>query len=235
MLNIFNRLINITKEKNISQNFIEELGEVIDKKISKNNIPRKEKSLIQELLSQNKLTTEYRDKMHIERSRILNEYAERTADEGRMYYIYNKDNDEKDMYHLCVCNKEDGHKVIKVKEGDLPQGAGVESVLRIENGKYVVDNIATEKIYEEMQLMVQQLLKEQTQKMEERRVEGHSYEVIEALSKKVYLIDITIDKNNGECFEELLHTGATLEYARAGEIFKYSDGKYISCKEKYNE
>jgi len=230
LLNVFNRLINITKENNVVQNFIKELSEVIEENSSKNdieNIPRKEQSLIQELLEQNKLTTIYRDKMHIKRSQILNDYAEQTADKGAMYYIYNKDDAETDSYHLCICDKENSHKVIEIQGSDIPEGAGVDSVLRMENGEYVLDKVATNKIYEKMERMVQQLLEEQTQKMEEYRIEGHSYEVVEASSKKIWLIDITKDKNNGECFEELVYSKEMFQNAKEGDIFKYIDGKYI--------
>ena len=235
MLNIFNRLINSAKKNNIAQNFIKELGESVEKNCSKNNIqssPRKEKSLIQELLEQNKITTSYRDKMHVERSHILYDYAQATADKGTMYYIYNKDSDEIDTYHLCVCDKENSRKVIEVKTRDLPEGAGVDSVLRIKDGEYVLDHIATNEVYVKMEKMVQQLLEEQIQKMKEHRIENHLYEVVEASSKTVTLIDITIDKNNGECFEELINSKQSFQNAKEGDIFQYIDGKYIKWNEQ---
>lgn len=232
MLNIFNRLINSTKENNVIQNFIKELNEFIEDKFVKNDIQnttRKKQSLIQELLEQNKLTTSYRDQMHVERSHILNNYAEKSKDKGSMYYIYNKDNDEKDTYHLCICDKENSHNVIKVQGKELPEGAGVESVLRIEKGEYILDKIGTNKVNEEIEKMVQQLLEEQKQKMEEFRVEGHLYEVVEISSKEVVLIDITNDKNNGECFEELV-SKQNFQNVKEGDILKYINGEYINME-----
>lgn len=229
MLNIFNRLINITKENNVVQNFIKELNEFIEDNFSKHDIPnstRKEQSLIQELQKQNKLTTSYRDKMHVERSHILQDYAEKTANKGTMYYIYNKDNNEKDTYHLCICDKENSHKVIKVQGKDLPEDAGVDTVLRMEKGKYTIDKEATNKVHERMEEMIEKLLKEQSQKVEEKRIEGHDYEVVEVSSKEVTLIDITKDKNNGECFEELTSKRNFLNI-KEGDILKYINGEYI--------
>ena len=231
VLNIFNRLINSAKENNGVQGFIKELSENIEKSNTQRT-PRKEKSLIQELLEQNKITTSYRDKMHVERSKILYEYAEQTADKGTMYYIYNKDNNEIDTYHLCVCDKENSRKVIEVKTRDLPEGAGVDSVLRIKDGEYVLDHIATNEVYVKMEKMVQQLLEEQIQKMKEHRIENHLYEVVEASSKTVTLIDITIDKNNGECFEKLINSKQSFQNAKEGDIFQYIDGKYIKWNEQ---
>lgn len=223
--NVLNRLINITKENNVAKKLISELGEVIEGKI-----PRKEQSLIQELLEQNKLTTRYRDKMNVERCHILNDYAEQTATKGAMYYIYNKDDDEVDIFHLCICDKENSRKIIKVKGSDLPEEAGVDSVLRMENGKYILDKVATNKVYEKMEEMVQQLLEEQNQKMEEYRIEGHSYKFVENSGDSIWLRDITIDKNTGECFEELVFTKETFENAKQGEIFQYQNGEYIRCR-----
>jgi len=230
LLNVFNRLINITKENISVQNFIKELSEFIgEKRGDKQNMQRKEQSLIQSLLEQNKLTTEYRDKMHVERSHILNNYAEQTKDKGAMYYIYNKDDDKIDTYHLCMCDKDNSHKVIKVEGKDLPQGAGVDTVLRMENGKYTIDKEATNKVYERMEEKAEQLIKEQSQKMEEKRIEGHDYEVVEVSSKEVTLIDITKDRNNGECFEELV-SKQNFQNVKEGDILKYINGEYINME-----
>ena len=128
VLNVFNRLINITKENEGVQNFIKELSEFIEENFLKNDtkkIPKKEQSLIQELLEQNKLTTTYSDKMHVARANILYDYAKQTADKGEMYYIYNKDDNEVDTYHLCICDKENSHKVIEAQGSNLPAGVGL--------------------------------------------------------------------------------------------------------------
>lgn len=235
MLNVFNRLINSAKENNVVQNFIKELSETMEKNCSKNSIqntPRKEKTLIQELIEQNKVTTSYRDKMHVERNNILYDYAQATADKGTMYYIYNKDDEKTDTYHLCMCDKDNSRKVIEVTTDDLPEGAGVDSVLRMKNGEYVLDDVATNEVYEKMEKMVQQLLEEQEQKMREQRVEGHFYEVVEVSSKIVTLMDVTIDKNNGECFEEIINSKQSFQNAKEGDVFQYIDDKYIKWNEQ---
>lgn len=235
LLNIFNRLIN-NKKNNEVQSFIKELNEEINSQ--KNNIQntsRKEKSLIQELLEQNKLTTSYRDKMHVERSHILQSYADETAKAGTMYYIYNKDDDEIDMYHLCMCDKANINKVIKIQGKDLPEGAGVDSVLRIDNEKYILDTEATNTVYEKMESMVEQLLQEQTKEIEARRIEGHLYEVVEISSKNITLIDTTKDANNGECFEELIDTKEKFQNTKEGDIFQYINGEYVRWKDEKSD
>ena len=41
-------------------------------------------------MNSEKMTTEYRDKMLLERNEILQKYAENTLDKSDMYYIYDK-------------------------------------------------------------------------------------------------------------------------------------------------
>jgi len=231
-LDLFKDIKNSIQNSGV-QSFIKELSEFIGENFSKNDkksISRKEQSLIQELLAQNKLTTDYRDKMHVERSRILQDYSKQTTDKGEMYYIYNKDDDEIDTYHLCICDQKSSHRVIEVKGSDLPAGAGVDSVLRIRKGEYVLDKVATNEVYQKMEKMVLQLLEEQTQKMEEHRIESHLYEVIEVSSKNLTLLDITKDKNNGECFEELV-SKQNFPSVKEGDILKYVNGEYINTEE----
>ena len=170
--------------------------------------------------------------MHVARANILYDYAKQTADKGEMYYIYNKDDNEVDTYHLCICDKENSHKVIEAQGSNLPAGVGLDSILRIENGEYVLDKVATKIVGDKMEKMIQRLLEEQTQKMEEHRIEGHSYEVVEVSSKKIWLIDITKDKNNGECFEELVCSKENFPNVKEGYILKYINGEYIKWSEK---
>ena len=234
LLNIFNKLINNKENKEV-QNFIQELSEKVDSpKNNMQNNPRKEKSVIQELIEENKLTTSYRDKMHVERAHILNGYAEQTADKGTMYYIFNKDKDEEDTYHLNICDKENSHKVIKVKESRLPAGSGVDSVLRMENGKYVLDIEATNEVCKKMEIMTEKLLEEQTKEIDKNRIEGHSYEVVEVSNKNVTLLDITKDANNGECFEEIVNSKENFQNAKEGDVFQYVDGEYVRHYNKNN-
>ena len=72
-LELFNNLINNTKENNVVKSFIKELSDIIEEKFLKNklsNVPEEKRSLIQELQDENRLTIEYRDKMYIERNHI---------------------------------------------------------------------------------------------------------------------------------------------------------------------
>ena len=81
-LDIFNNLAENLKNKKIVEKFIDELNKTLEKSNNGNIINNEE------------LTTEYRDKMLLERNEILQKYADLTSEKGDMYYIYVK----KDSY-----------------------------------------------------------------------------------------------------------------------------------------
>lgn len=226
-LDIFNKLINNGRENNIIQGFIKELGKALDKTISHNNLSdedRNELSLLQRVQEKEKLTTSYRDKMHVKRNNILNNYAQETLDRGEMYFIYSKNSRKDDTYNLCLCEDGKSNQVIEVAEKDLPKGAGADSVLRIENGEYILDKQGTQDVLEEITEMVKELLEKQTSELKELRSEGHIYEVVEKTGDTVWLMDNT--KNDGNCFEEINFNKEALEKAKGGVMYKYTDGEY---------
>ncbi len=197
-----NKLINDVKESNLVQNFIKELSEHIER-------------------SGTNVTAEYRDKMNIERRNILENYAKETADKGTMYYIYDK---SANSYLATICEEGQSHEIINLTEADLPQEAGIDSVLRMRDGKYILDNEATECVKKEISEKFDELLKEQSKVMKEHRVEGHVYEFVEASKDRVWLIDN--DANNGAVFEEFEFDRKVFSNAKEGDLFQYINGNY---------
>lgn len=227
-LNFFNKLNDATKDNNGIQGLIEDLGEFLENKFAGNKeLERKGISLIQEMQEQGKVTTTYRDKMLVERSNILNEYAKGTSDKGTMYFVYSKNSAKANVYNLCICEDGMSNKVISVEESELPNGAGVDSVLRLENGKYVLDEKATEHIFNEMHTMVQKLLEEQTLELSRKRVEGNIYEIVEISGDTAWLMNTT--KNDGDCFEEISISKDVLDGLNAGDLIQYVNGEYKAC------
>lgn len=197
------------------QNFISELGNYLENK------QINEISLFEKIQEQNKITTEYRDKMALERRNLLENYAEKTQDQGTMYYIYDKSGDN---YLVTICEKDRSHEVIKIPKKDLPKGVGIDSILREQDGNYVFDKEATTILTEKMTQKFQELLEEQNQKIQEKRVEGHCYELVEKAGNRIFLIDK--NENTGKVFEELEFETQTFEKAKEGDTFQYLNGKY---------
>lgn len=219
-LELFNDLFQKAKENNLIQNFIQELGNYLENHTLENK-QENEKSLLEQIKEQNKITAEYRDKMSQERRNILENYASQTKEQGTVYYIYDKSGNN---YLLSIGEEARSHEIIKIPENNLPKGAGVDSILREENGNYVLDKEATKIITEEMTQKFQELLEEQNKKMQERRIEGHLYEFVEKAGKSIFLIDK--NENTGKVFEEVEFKPEIFENAKEGDTFQYLNGQY---------
>ena len=215
-LNLFNNLIDSTKENNIFQKFIKELSEFL-KENERNQVP-----LVQKILGERILTTRYRDKINVERREIINNYSKEHWEEGEFYYVYNKRSDN--FYGLVNHKNGESGINIGVKESELPKGAGVDSVLKVKNGKWILDKDATEKIQAELTEMINRLLEEQANRMEMQRVEGYLYRFVEKTGDTVWLIDET--NYTGECFEEINFPSELSESATEGTMFQYINGEY---------
>lgn len=225
-LDMFSNLLENFKINSGVQKFMKELSNFLEEnlndKIKKDEV--KDISILQQIQEETKVTTNYRDKMSIERMNILNAYEEQTFEKGEMYYIYSKDLGEDVVYNLCNCQKGKSNKIIELQESKLPKGAGVDSILRIQNGEFVLDTEATAVILNEIKKMANQLLIEQQQELKDYRIEGHLYEFVEKNEESIWLIDRT--KSDGNCFEEIEFPKELLEKSKKDCIFQYKNGEY---------
>lgn len=222
-LDLFKNIIKSTKENDIVENFIKELGESLENKISNNE--RNQVPLVQKILNGRTLTTKYRDEINIQRHDIISKYSMEKSGQEELYYVYNKGSDN--TYGIVMHKDGKSGNDIWIKESELPAGAGIDSVLREKNGKYVLDEVATKELQEEIEEMIERLLKEQEIELKEQRVEGHFYEFVEKSGDTVLLTDKT--KNDGNCFEEVDFPSVALDNAREGSVFQYINGEYQLC------
>lgn len=220
-LNIFNINLNMDdKNREDISEFVKELADYLEKNDGR------EISILEQVQNNQKVTVMYRDKMLIERSNILNNYAKENQDKGTMYYIYNKDS-EKDIYHLCICEEDKSSIVVEVKKEQLPQGGGIDTILRQENGKYIIDTRATFVVRKQMEEMINDLLNEQEKYLQSNRFEGHVYEVGEVEDDRVWLYDITKNSVNGiESFEEINFPVELLNKVTESTTVIYRNGTY---------
>lgn len=220
-LNIFNININMdNKNREEVSDFIKELSDYLE------NDNDRQVSILEQVQKSEKVTVMYRDKINIERNKILNNYAKENQDKGVLYYIYNKVQDT-DNYLLSICEENKSNVVIEVNEKKLPKGISVDTVLRQENGKYIVDTRATFIVRKQIEKMVNKLLKEQEQYLQSNRVEGHIYEVGEVERDRVWLYDITKNDVNGiEAFEEIQFPLELINKVTEGTKVIYRNGKY---------
>ena len=220
-LNIFNINLNIdNKNREEVSKFIKELSDYLE---SDNG---RQVSILDRVQNSEKITVLYRDKMNIERNKILNNYVKENQDKGDLYYIYNKVQDT-DNYLLSICEENKSNIVIELNEDELPKGISVDTVLRKENGKYIVDTRSTFIIRKQIEEMVRKLLNEQEKYLQSNRLEGHVYEVEEVESDRVWLYDITKDAVNGiEAFEEIEFPLELINKVKEGTKVIYQNGNY---------
>lgn len=220
-LNIFNINLNIdNKNREDISEFMKELSNYL----KKDN--EREISILEQVQSMQKVTVMYRDKMLIERNNILNNYAKENQDNGTMYYIYDKDS-ETDTYQLCICEENKSNIVIEAKKEELPEGVSIDTVLRKERGKYIVDTRATFIVRKQTEEMLNKLLKEQEKYLASQRLEEHMYEVGEVEDDRVWLYDITKNDVNGiESFEEINFPVELLNEITEGSTVIYRNGNY---------
>lgn len=205
-LDIFENLIDKVKENEFIQNFTKEL--------EKNMENSMQKSMLEKFVSDNKIISEYKDKMLINRNMILQE-----LNNNEMYYIYDKKGSD---YLATICEKGKSHEIIRIPERDVKSNVKIDSVLRKTNDKFELDEETTRLIKNKMEEMFKKILEEQNKMMESRRIDEHIYEYVEGSKNSVWLIDNNL--NNGEVFEEIQQE--VFKDAQEGDLFEYINGEY---------
>ena len=205
-LDIFENLIDKVKENEFIQNFTKELEKNIENSM--------QKSMLEKFVSDNKIISEYKDKMLINRNMILQE-----LNNNEMYYIYDKKGSD---YLATICESGKSHDVIRISEKDVKSNAKIDSVLRKINDKFELDEETTNIVKIKQEEKFNEILEEQNKIMESRRIDGHIYEYVEGSKDSVWLIDNNL--NNGDVFEE--RQQEVFKDAQEGDLFEYIDGKY---------
>ena len=192
-LDLINNLFNNLKENEFVQNFMKELSEHLENNIGNNSNTASSVGEWNNLLSNDltidnqKVISKYRDEMLTERNNILQKYAENIKETGEMYYIYNISENQKNSYNLSNCTTEKSNEVITKQIEELPEGVRLGSVLREQNGSFILDVEATKIVGEEINQMIQEKLKQQDEYLDSKRIEGHVYEVGEKYSGRIWL------------------------------------------------
>lgn len=232
-LDLVNNIFNGLKENKIVQNFINELSNYIENNINNNSsfgnggVP-----IIEEILSKNKVTNGNENSIRSKLNEVISKYAEQNFNNDSMYFV----KDSKKIYWLN--NKRhynnDVYTVLKVQNSkieemeiskkDMPKDIRINDVFRIEDGKYVIDNIATKELQEEIINMAKEIIDKQNANLEKYRKDGHLYMVTEEMGNNRFLRDLT-----GETkieFEEVDIPKDLLNEATEGVVLKYANGRY---------
>lgn len=173
-----------------------------------------------------KIISKFRDEMLLERKNILQEYASTSNEPDDMLYIYNSSSNDKSAYNLCYCDSEK-NDVLTVKINDLPKGSELGSILvKRENG-YILDDNASKIVNKEINDMIKEKIKEQSEYLDSKRIEGHIYEVGEKYSGIIGLYDLTNKSQGMEEIEEIDFPEELYKTASEGDMYIYQNGEYV--------
>ena len=205
-LDLVNDLFNNLKENKFVQNFMNEISDYLESNL-KNNIDCKKEELpiIEKILTERNVTTGNENAIRFKENDTIIKYAEKTGNDETMYFV----KDSKNTYWLN--NKRHYNN-------------DVYTVLKVKNSNYVIDNLATKELQEEIANMADEILDKQDVNLSEYRKEGHLYMVKEELNNKRFLWDLT-DASKTE-FEEVNIPKDLLNKATEGTVLKYTNGRY---------
>ncbi len=220
-LDLINGLFNNLKENNFVQDFIKELSNYLEKNVKNNfNSQNEEIPIIEDILSKNSYTTGNQNSIRWNLNGVVSNYAQKDLNNDAIYFV--KEN-EGSSYN--VLKAENGEiQEISINKKDMPNEVKINDVLKVKNNNYVIDNISTKQLQEDIRNMAKEILDKQNINLDQHRKEGHLYMVTEELGDNRFLWDLT-DAPKTE-FEEVDIPKDLLSKATEGMVLKYTNGKY---------
>ncbi|MDO5555647.1 MAG: hypothetical protein Q4G09_03045 [Clostridia bacterium] len=223
-LDLLNEIFNNLKENKFVQNFINELSNYLDKNA--------EQPIIEDILSKNNVTTGNENSIRLKLDNVVLNYANQNFSNNSMcfvkdgkktFWLNNKINYNNDVYVVLKVNNNKIEE-IEINKKSMPKNINVNDVFKMEKGNYVIDNVATKELKEEIINMANEIIDKQNLNLEKHRKEGHLYMVTEELGNNRFLWDLT-DASKVE-FEEVNLSKDLLEKATQGIVLKYTNGNY---------
>lgn len=199
--------------KNIEVNkFIQELENYLKSR-------NEELGILEQVQKENKVSMISENKMRNKQNEILKNYAE---DKNAIYFVSSKSKTNNEYILFKYENQK--RSTVKLNSKELPINSGVNSILIKNNGKYVLDKFGTEYIKDGITKISKDILKEQNEKLQEFRKEGHLYMVEEDINNKIFLKDLNSKSNL--VLEEVDFPKELKNEATEGTVFKYEKGEY---------
>jgi len=188
--------------------------------------------IIEYILSKNNVTTGNENSIMWKFDDVILEYAEQNFSNESMYFVQdckktywsnNKKHYNNNVYSVLKVENNQIEE-IEINKRDMPSNIGVNDVFTINKDKYVINDIATEELQEEIMNMAKEIIDKQNAKLDSYRKEGHLYMVSEELGNNRFLLDLT-DALDFE-FEEVDIPKDLLDRATEGAVLKYINGTY---------
>ena len=232
-LDLVNGIFNNLKENKFVQNFMKELSNYLEynnantSKVLDIDDKWNDLTLDDLTLYGKKIITKFRDEILLQRTNILQNYAENTKEKGEMFYIYDKSENQRNSYNLSYCNMNKSHEILTKSIEELPSCCTLGSVLRKNGENFIIDIEATKEVGREINSMIKEKIEEQKEYLESKRIDGHIYEVGEKYLGRIWLYDLNNVSSGGiEGVEEIEFPKDLYEIAKEGDLFVFENGEY---------
>ena len=217
-LDLVNNLWNDLKEEKFVQNFIKELSNYLENNIKNNsNCVNEEIPIIEDILAKNNFTTGNQNAIRWNLDDVVLKYAQKNPE---IYFV----KDKKDNAYTILKAKDGKIDKMEINKKDMPSEVKINDVLKIKDNIFVIDNISTKELQENIKNMAKEILDKQNKNLDRHRKEGHLYMITEEIGNNRFLWDLTDAPKNE--FEEVDIPKDLLSKATEGIVLKYNNGKY---------
>lgn len=190
------------------KNFFNELSNYLEKDIS----------VMDKMKKEDKVSLDSSIKMKKKRNEVLMEYSK---DKETLYYVLAKN---KDTSKYTILKSDENGKIIKihVHKENLPENIKVDSIMKLSNNKFWLDEHLTQKFKERFTKEANQILIKQNKKLENMRKEDSFYYVVDGNPSRIFLTMF----NSNKVFEEVNFPDELRNKVSEGVILKYENGTY---------
>ena len=196
------------------QNFLSNI------KIDNNGINGAEPNLLDKIKSTRNVSLISENQINNQKDEILENYSREEWSKGPIYFIADRIGND---YRIEKYDN-GGRENMRLAKNDLPEDVKVNTIIRENEGKYIVDQEATSYILEQIEENANQILDEQDAKLQAYRQEGHLYTVTEDMNSRIFLWDLT-EKPETE-IEEVDFPNELRANVSEGTTLLYENGRY---------
>ena len=220
-LDFLNDLANHIEKNEGVKSFLNELQNFLSNiKIDNNGINGVEQNLLDAIKSTRNVSLISENQISNKKDKILENYSREELEKGPIYFIADRIGNDYRIEKYDNGTREN----MRLAKNDLPEEAKVNTIIRENEGKYIVDQEASSYILEQIEENANQILDEQDAKLQAYRQEGHLYTITEDMNGRIFLWDLT-EKPETE-IEEIDFPNELRASVSEGTTLLYENGRY---------
>ena len=175
-------------------------------------------SIIEKLKKDNDVSLASSIELKKKRNELLVEYSK---GQEELYYVLSK-SDKTNIYSVLKIKSKGKIEKIQVNEEKLSQDVKVDSIMRLNNKKFIIDKKLTQNFKEKFIKEAKKILNKQNNSLENYRQEGEFYYVVDGNPRRIFLTMF----NSNKVFEEVNFPDELRNKVSEGIVLKYENGTY---------